>query len=140
MRVNVDGCIAWCNEAAKLMGTQREGTIVGIGSIAGDRGRKGNPVYCTTKAAVATYLEALRNRLSEVGVHVLTVKPGFVATPMTEGLDGLFWLISAEQAAKTILGAARRRFWSTRYVPLRWMAVGTVIRLIPSILFRRLSI
>ncbi|TDJ71624.1 MAG: SDR family NAD(P)-dependent oxidoreductase [Planctomycetota bacterium] len=138
--VNLGGCIAWCNEAAKLFRTQRSGTIIGISSIAGDRGRKGNPVYCATKAAMNTYLEALRNRLSEVGVHVLTVKPGFIDTPMTEGLDGLFWLISADDAARTILTAARHRFWNTRYVPLRWWAVGAIIRSIPSILFRRLNV
>ncbi|MCP3918775.1 MAG: SDR family NAD(P)-dependent oxidoreductase [bacterium] len=140
LEVNLGGCIAWCNEAARLFRTQRRGTIVGIGSIAGDRGRKGSPAYATTKAGMATYLEALRNRLAEARVHVLTVKPGFVDTDMTRGMDGLFWLISADDAARTILKAAHNRFWSTRYVPLRWWAVGTVIRAIPSFLFRRLNI
>lgn len=140
LSVNVGGCIAWCNEAARLFATQRSGTLVGISSIAGDRGRKGHPVYCTTKASMDTYLEALRNRLSEVGVHVLTIKPGFVDTPMTRDVEGMFWVISAEQAARTILGAAERRFWNTRYVPLRWWAVGTVVRLIPSFIFKKLNI
>ena len=140
LTVNVGGCVAWCNPAADLFRSQRSGTIIGISSIAGDRGRKGNPGYATSKAGMATYLEALRNRMSEVGVHVLTVKPGFIDTDMTRGMDGLFWLISAEQAARTILGVARRRFWNTRYVPLRWWAVGAVVRAIPSILFRRLSL
>lgn len=137
--INLEGCIAWCNAAARLFQTQREGTIVGVSSIAGDRGRKGNPVYCTTKAAMATYLEALRNRLSEVGVHVCTIKPGFIDTPMTEGLEGLFWLISADDAAKQILSAARNHV-NTRYVPVRWWLVGTIIKLIPSFLFRKLNI
>ncbi|MEO0652449.1 MAG: SDR family oxidoreductase, partial [Planctomycetota bacterium] len=70
LAVNTGGCIAWCNPTAHLFTTQRSGTIVGISSIAGDRGRKGFPVYCTSKAAMNTYLEALRNRLSEVGAHV----------------------------------------------------------------------
>ncbi len=139
LEVNVAGCIAWCNEAARLMHTQREGTLVGISSIAGDRGRKGSPVYCTTKAAMDTYLEALRNRLSEVGVHVCTIKPGFIDTPMTAGLDGLFWVISADEAARQILRAARSRA-NTRYVPRRWWAVGTVVKCIPSFLFKKLSI
>jgi len=139
LAVNVGGCIAWCNPAAELFASQRRGTIVGISSIAGDRGRKGNPVYCTTKAAMNTYLEALRNRLSACGVHVCTIKPGYVDTVMTKGMPGLFWLISARTAARTILGAARRRA-NVRYVPFRWIFVGTVIKLIPSFLFRRLSI
>lgn len=138
--INLGGCIAWCNAAARLFRTQRDGTLIGISSIAGDRGRKGNPVYCTTKAAMNTYLEALRNRLSEVGAHVCTIKPGFIDTPMTKDVAGMFWVISAEQAAKTILDAGRRRIWNTRYVPLRWWAVGTVIRMIPSFLFRKLNI
>lgn len=137
--VNLSGCVAWGNAAARLFRTQRSGTIVGVSSIAGDRGRKGNPVYGTTKAAMNTYLEALRNRLAESGVHVCTVKPGFVDTEMTRGREGLFWLISAEEAARQILSAARSRA-SVRYVPRRWWFVGAVIRSIPSFLFRHLNV
>jgi NAD(P)-dependent dehydrogenase (short-subunit alcohol dehydrogenase family) len=137
--VNTGGCIAWCNPAADLFRTQRQGTIVGISSIAGDRGRKGNPAYCTSKAAMNTYLEALRNRLGAFGVHVCTIRPGYIDTPMTHGLPGLFWLISADEAAKRILRAAFSRA-NVRYVPYRWACVGLVLRLIPSFLFRRMSI
>ncbi len=138
LAVNVAGCAAWCNPAANLFRTQRDGTIIGISSIAGDRGRKGNPMYCTSKAAMNTYLEALRNRLSEVDVHVCTIRPGYVDTAMTQGLEGLFWVISPEEAARQTLAAARNRV-NVRYVPLRWMWVGLVLRLIPSFVFRKLS-
>jgi NAD(P)-dependent dehydrogenase (short-subunit alcohol dehydrogenase family) len=137
--VNLSGCVAWCNAAASLFHSQREGTIVGVSSVAGDRGRRKNPVYCTTKAAMNTYLEALRNRLAECGVHVCTVKPGFVDTAMTRGQEGLFWLISAEEAARQILAAARSRA-AVRYVPRRWWIVGAAIRSIPSFLFRHLNV
>jgi NAD(P)-dependent dehydrogenase (short-subunit alcohol dehydrogenase family) len=139
LAVNVGGCMAWCNAAANLFQTQRHGTIVGISSIAGDRGRKGNPAYCTTKAAMNTYLESLRNRLSECGVHVCTIKPGFVDTRMTRGMEKLLWLIPAERAAELILSAARTKA-NVRYVPRRWFFVGTVIKSIPSFLFRKLNI
>jgi len=139
LTVNVGGCIAWCNAAARLFQTQRSGTIVGISSIAGDRGRKGNPVYGTTKAAMNTYLEAIRNRLAEHGVHVTTIKPGFVDTTMTKGLPGLFWLISADRAAELVLNAARSRA-NVRYVPRRWFFVGTVIRCIPSFVFKKMNV
>lgn len=139
LAVNTGGCIAWCNPTAHLFTTQRSGTIVGISSIAGDRGRKGFPVYCTSKAAMNTYLEALRNRLSEVGAHVCTIKPGYVATRMTEGMDGLFWVASPDEAAAAILRAARRKA-NTRYVKRRWWLVGTIIRSIPSFVFKRLSV
>lgn len=139
LAVNVGGCIAWCNASARLFQTQRSGTIVGISSIAGDRGRKGNPVYGTTKAAMNTYLEALRNRLAEHGVHVTTIKPGFIDTAMTKGLPGLFWLISADRAAELVLDAARSKA-NVRYVPKRWFFVGTVIRCIPSFLFKKMNV
>ena len=139
LAVNTLGAIAWCNPAAEHFQAKRAGTIVGIGSIAGDRGRRGNPVYGASKAAFAHYLEALRNRLSDHGVRVCTIKPGFVATAMTAGLGPLPGIVSAEDAARTIVGYARRGS-GVRYVPLKWLAVSLVIRNIPSFVFRRLSI
>ncbi len=137
LAINFGGCVAWCNEMAKLMGSQRSGTIIGISSIAGARGRKGNPMYGSTKAAMDHYLESLRNRLAERRVHVCTIKPGYVDTVMTQGLK-TFWLISADQAARTILSAASRRV-NERYVPWRWTLVALALRLIPSFLFRKLN-
>ncbi len=137
LSINFGGCVTWCNEVAKLMGSQRSGTIVGISSIAGVRGRKGNPMYGSTKAAMDHYLESLRNRLAERRVHVCTIKPGYVDTVMTQGMK-TFWLISPDQAARTILSAARRRV-NTRYVPWRWGLVALALRLIPSFLFRKLN-
>jgi len=136
--VNFGGCVAWCNPTANLFRTQRAGTLIGISSIAGDRGRKGQPAYAATKAAMNSYLESLRNRLSEVGAHVCTIKPGYVDTRMLAGMEKLFWVISPEQAAATILKAARARK-NTRYVPFRWMFVGMALRMIPSFLFRKLN-
>jgi NAD(P)-dependent dehydrogenase (short-subunit alcohol dehydrogenase family) len=139
LAVNVLGAMAWCNPAAEFFQSKRSGTIVGIGSIAGDRGRRGNPAYGASKAALAHYLEALRNRLSEHGVRVCTIKPGFVETPMTAGLGRLPGIVTAEAAARTIVRYARRGS-GVRYVPLRWLGVSLVIRSIPSFLFRRISI
>lgn len=138
--VNLGGCFAWTNPVARFFHSQRSGTIVGIGSIAGDRGRKGAPVYGATKAGMATYLESLRNRLAERKVRVVTVKPGMVETPMTEHLDKLVMPVGAERAAREILRVARGRFWNVRHIPLRWLGVSLVIRSIPSFLFRRTNI
>ena len=139
IEVNLLGGIAWLNEAAHRFGTTGSGRIVGISSIAGDRGRRGNPVYCTSKAALDTYLEALRNRLSTRGVTVITVKPGFVDTAMVEGKSGLLWLISPLKAAKVIVSAVERGR-EEFYVPGRWWFVGRIVKSIPSFLFRRLNI
>jgi len=138
LAINFGGCVAWCNEVARLMGSQRAGTIVGISSIAGVRGRKGNPMYGSTKAALTHYLESLRNRLAARRVHVCTIKPGYVDTVMTQGLK-TFWLISADEAARTLLDAARRGV-NERFVPWRWTLVALALRMIPSFLFRRLNI
>ncbi len=139
LAVNAGGCIAWCNPAAEYFLSLRSGTIVGVSSIAGDRGRRGNPAYGTSKAAMNHYLEALRNRLGESGVHVCTVRPGFVETVMTKDLAKPFWMISADEAARQILSLARRRK-NVRYVPFRWTLVSLAVRSIPSFLFRRLNV
>ena len=136
--VNTVGAIAWCNPAAEYFRSKRSGTICGISSIAGDRGRKGNPVYGASKAALSHYLEALRNRLDDFGVHVCTIKPGPVATPMTAALGELPGMVSAESVARTIARVATRA--QTRYVPIKWLGVSLVIRAIPSFLFRRITI
>lgn len=139
IEVNLLGAVAWLNPVAERMGRLGRGTIVGIGSVAGDRGRAPNPVYCTSKAGFHAYLEALRNRTAKLGVRVVTIKPGFVDTAMTSGKEGLFWLISADRAAEIILNKARRGV-VTAYVPARWRLVMTVIRSIPSFIFSKLGI
>jgi NAD(P)-dependent dehydrogenase (short-subunit alcohol dehydrogenase family) len=139
IEVNVLGAIAWLNEAAKRFERLKSGTIVGISSIAGDRGRRGNPAYCTSKAALTTFLESLRNRLSRYGVKVVTIKPGFIDTEMVRGRPGLFWLISPEKAATLILDAARSGT-SSAYIPGKWRMVATIVKTIPSWLFKRLPV
>lgn len=139
VEVNLLGAMAWLNLAAPYFAAQRAGTIVGISSIAGERGRRGAPAYCTSKAAFTTYLESLRNRLAVQGVNVVTVKPGFVDTAMTRGKPGLFWLVSPAQAAERILDLARRGSSASGFVPWRWSLVACVVRNIPSLVFRRLS-
>jgi short-subunit dehydrogenase len=139
IEVNLLGAVAWLNPVADRMARLGRGTIVGIGSVAGDRGRAPNPVYCTSKAGLHAYLEGLRNRLAKLGVTVVTIKPGFVDTAMTRGKEGLFWLISADRAAEIILEKAAHGA-VTAYVPARWRLLMTVVRSIPSFIFTRLGI
>ena len=139
MEVNTIGAMAWLNEAAKRFERTRSGTVVGVSSIAGERGRRGNPAYCTSKAALTTFLESLRNRLARFGVNVVTIKPGFVDTEMTRGKPGLIWLISPDEAAGQIIEAAKDGRVNA-YVPGRWRFVGLVVRNIPSFIFRRLNV
>jgi NAD(P)-dependent dehydrogenase (short-subunit alcohol dehydrogenase family) len=139
VEVNLLGAMAWLNPAARRFNRLGQGTIIGIGSIAGDRGRSGNPAYNTSKGALEIYLEALRNRIARRGARVVTIKPGFVDTPMTHGKSGLFWVITADRAAEIILAKARKGA-RCAYVPARWRLVSWVIRSIPSFIFRRLKV
>ena len=138
LQVNALGCMAWANAAARRFRQRKAGCIVGVSSVAQDRGRVGKPGYHASKAAMDTFLEALRNRLWRHGVQVTTVRPGFVETPMTAGL-GLKGAIPADKAAELILRARDRRR-AIVYVPAKWRPIMFVIRNIPSFLFRRLSI
>ncbi len=138
VQVNMLGCIAWCNAAARRFLARKAGCIVGVSSVAQDRGRLGRPVYNASKAGMDTYLEALRNRLWRHGVRVTTIRPGFVETPMTAGLP-LKGAISADKAAGLVL-RARDGEKAIAYVPGKWRLIMFVIRNIPSFVFRRLSI
>jgi short-subunit dehydrogenase len=139
VEVNLLGGMAWLNQAAARFEGKRAGAIVGIGSVAGDRGRRAYPNYHAAKAGFATYLESLRNRLSRYGVKVTTIKPGPVATPMTEGLGKQPLMQSAEEAAQKIHKAILKGKM-TSYIPAIWWPIMFMIRSIPSILFRRMGI
>ena len=138
MDVNVLGAMAWMSEIAPLFQSAKSGQIVGISSVAGDRGRVANPVNSTSKAALTTYLESLRNRLTRHGVHVMTVKPGFVKTDMLRGVKKVMFAVEPEQAADLILNGIRKRK-QTIYVSGIWRWIMLVIQHIPSFIFRRLS-
>ncbi|HET9137407.1 MAG TPA: SDR family NAD(P)-dependent oxidoreductase [Candidatus Kapabacteria bacterium] len=138
IEVNLLGAMAWLDEAAKRFTSVEEGTIVGISSIAGERGRIVNPPYHTSKAAIATYLESLRNRLSRRGVNVVTIKPGLIETEMGKKSPNRLWMITPEEAARQIVKAARRGA-VVKYVPWKWRIMSFVLHSIPSFIFRRLS-
>ena len=138
IEVNVLGAIAWLNQAAQRFERAGSGVLVGISSVAGDRGRRGMPVYGASKACLDTYLEALRNRLGRHGATVITIKPGPVDTPMTRGLKKLPLLIPVDRAATLILAAIRRRK-NLAYVPGIWRPIMFIVRHIPSAVFKKLN-
>ncbi|MEM1007519.1 MAG: SDR family NAD(P)-dependent oxidoreductase [Myxococcota bacterium] len=139
VQVNLMGALAWLNCAAERCLRTKHGHLVAVGSVAGDRGRRKSPAYAASKAALDTYMESLRNRLSQHGIDVTTIKPGPVRTPMTEGLGKLPLLIDAQDAASQIVQAIKGRK-ATAYVPKIWRPIMWGIKMIPSRIFRRLSI
>lgn len=136
---NYLGPLRFLHELAPLLEDRKCGTIIGIGSVAGDRGRIKNYVYGSTKAAFHTYLAGLRNRLTRSGAHVLTVKPGFVDTAMTWGLPGMFLVASPTDIAESIWNAVAKKR-DVIYAPFFWRYIMLIICNIPERIFKKLSV
>lgn len=131
--------VALCTRLAPRLAAQSSGTLAVISSVAGERGRASNYVYGSAKALVSTYLSGLRQRLCHSGVQVLTIKPGFVDTPMTAGFaKGALWA-SREQVAAGILRAIEKRA-DVAYLPGFWRPILWIIRAIPERVFKRLTL
>lgn len=124
---------------APMLEERGAGVIVGVGSVAGDRGRLANYVYGAAKAGFATYLSGLRNRLARKGVHVLTVKPGPVDTAMTWGLGKMPFMTTPENVTRDILRGVKKRR-NVIYTAGIWRLVMAVIRAVPEPIFKKMSI
>jgi len=139
LNTNAISVISLLTHLANRFEAQGHGSIVVISSVAGDRGRQSNYVYGTAKGAVTIFLQGLRQRLHNSGVQVLTIKPGFVVTPMTaEFKKGLLWA-KPETLAHCIFRAVKRRTDVT-YAPSYWRWIMVVVRSIPEVLFKRRSL
>ncbi|MDF1872270.1 SDR family NAD(P)-dependent oxidoreductase [Vannielia sp.] len=124
---------------APALEAREKGLVIGVGSVAGDRGRIGNYVYGAAKSGFATYLSGLRNRLGRKGVHVMTVKPGFVDTAMTWDVEGMFLVASPDQVAAHMLKAGRKGR-NVLYTPFFWRYIMSIIRAVPEPIFKKLSV
>jgi len=139
LEINALSVMSLLTYLANYMEARHSGTIAVIGSVAGDRGRQSNYVYGAAKGAVSVFLQGLRNRLQRSGVHVLTVKPGFVDTPMTASFSkGLLWA-QPERVGRGICKAISKRR-NVVYLPAFWYLVMFAIRSIPESLFKRLQL
>ena len=136
MRSNYEGPALLTGLIAERFAARGSGTIIGISSVAGERGRASNYVYGSAKAGYTAFLSGLRNRLSKTGVHVMTVLPGFVRTRMTAGMD-LPARLTAEPAAvaEAIFRAAGKQR-DVIYVKPVWRLVMAIIRAIPEGIFK----
>ena len=139
VEVNLLGAMAWLSQIALLFQSAKSGQIVGVSSVAGDRGRVSNPGYNASKAGFTSYLESLRNRLTRHGVNVITIKPGMVRTSMLTlpGAPRAVFAVTPKQAADAIYNAIRKRK-QVVYVSGIWKWAMLVIRHVPSFIFRRL--
>ena len=139
LELNFLGQISALTALAELFEKRRAGSIIALSSVAGDRGRKSNYVYGSAKAGLSAYLQGLRNRLHSCGVHVLTVKPGFVDTPMTAHLAKNVLFASADRVADDIYRAYQSGA-AVLYTPWFWRFIMAIIVSIPEALFKRMSL
>ena len=139
IRRNFTGACSILSHCANYLESRRKGFIIGISSVAGDRGRQSNYFYGAAKGGMNLYLQGLRNRLFPSGVRVITIKPGFVDTAMTFGMPGLFLVASP-------LYVGERIAWSLRkskdivYVPWFWRYIMWIIRMVPEPVFKRMKL
>jgi decaprenylphospho-beta-D-erythro-pentofuranosid-2-ulose 2-reductase len=124
---------------ANYFAAQYRGTIAVISSVAGDRGRKSNYVYGSAKAGLNAFLDGVRNRVDREGVQVLTIRPGFVATPMTAHLPQGPLFVTPDQVARDILKAIESRR-DVLYTPWFWRWIMALIRVIPEWKFKRMDL
>jgi len=136
---NCTSVISLLTISANYFAQRRRVCITVISSVAGDRGRKSNYVYGTAKAALTTFLQGLRNRLSSAGVTVVTVKPGFVATPMTAHMKSGLLTASAQAVGQGIYEAMMKKK-DVVYLPWFWQPIMLIVKSIPESLFKRLSL
>jgi len=138
-QINGTSVIALATLIAARMEYQRTGTLAVISSVAGDRGRQSNYLYGAAKASVSAFLSGLGQRLAKKGIGVVTIKPGFVDTPMTAAFrKGALWS-TPERVARDITRGIERRA-AVVYTPGFWRAIMFVIRSIPEFIFRKISL
>lgn len=140
METNYLGCVSVLNICARYFEAQKSGFIIGISSVAGDRGRASNLFYGSAKAGFTAYLSGLRNRLAKSGVHVLTVKPGFMATKMTERLNLPPRLTASPDDAARDIFRAQRRGKDIVYTKWFWKLIMWLIVHLPERVFKRMGL
>lgn len=137
--VNGISGIKICNIIAKLMLEQGHGKLGVITSVAADRGRKSNYIYGAAKAVLDTYVEGLRARLNDNGIHVITIKPGFVDTPMTKDFKkGPLWVSPDYVAKKIVLAFEKNK--DIVYIPWIWFFIMQIIKNIPATIMKKLPL
>ena len=137
--VNVTGFTAMVNTAYDYFAQRGEGHLVGISSIAAVRGNRWTPSYGASKAYVSNYLEgkALHAAHEGLSIYIHDIRPGYVATEMTDGNKNMFWVATAEKASAQIFSAIRRRK-RVAYITRRWKIVAWVLKLLPFPLYWRI--
>ena len=140
IRTNYAGPVLLMGALAERFEKRGSGVLAGVSSVAGERGRATNYVYGSAKAGFTAFLSGLRNRLVASGVHVVTVKPGFVRTRMTDGMKLPAWLTAAPDEVACAVVKAIDRHLDVVYSRRIWWLIMLVIRFIPERIFKRMKL
>ena len=137
LHTNFTSAAEWCLAAADLIEAQRHGSLVVVGSVAGDRGRQSNYIYGAAKGGLGLLVQGLAHRLARCGGHAVVIKPGFVDTPMTAGIakGGPLW--AKPEAVATIIKRAATRSGPVVYAPGFWRWIMLAIRAVPAPVFHK---
>lgn len=138
--INFLGAVSILSHAVPYFMERKSGTIIGISSVAGDRGRRSNFIYGSAKSAFSEYLSGLRAYLFQYGVHVMTVKPGPTRTPMTEEMDIKSSLLADPYKVALDIYRAYKKKKPVIYTPRKWKFIMGIIKHIPESIFRRLNV
>ena len=134
---NFTSAVHWCEASANILRRRMHGALVAVSSVAGDRGRQSNYAYGAAKGGLALYVQGIAHSLAGTGARAVAVKPGFVDTPMTDGLKkgGPMWA-SADQIGRALRRAADKG-GPIQYAPGKWRLVMAIIRAVPAFVFHK---
>lgn len=139
IQVNYTGAVSVLSRIGELYKANKKGTIIGISSVAGERGRQSNYYYGSAKAGFSAWLDGLRNRLYDHGVHVVTVKPGFVDTQMTAAMDTPAPLTAQPQQVAKAVFKAHQKKQNTVYTLWMWRWIMLIVKSIPEPIFKKMK-
>ncbi len=137
LNTNFISTAIWCEQAASYLEKNKKGCLAVIGSVAGDRGRKSNYIYGAAKGALDIYLAGMRHRFANSDINILTIKPGFVDTPMTDSFNktGPLWASPTKVAGDIIIAIEENK--SVLYTPWFWRYIMLIIKYLPNAIFKR---
>lgn len=138
IRTNYEGPALLLGYFAEAFSKRKSGTIIGVSSVAGDRGRASNYIYGSAKAGLTAFLSGLRNRLARDGVHVITVKPGFVDTRMTAGMKLPRALTAGAEEVAAAIFCANQKNLNVIYVRKIWFFIMSIIAALPEGIFKKI--
>ena len=139
IKINFLSIVSLLTILGKYFAERKQGTIAVISSVAGDRGRMSNYIYGSAKGALSIFLEGFRNRLFHRGVNIVTIKPGFVSTPMTDHIEKNFLYVHPKVIASGIYNAITQGK-SVSYLPWFWKYIMFIIKILPEFIFKRLKL